>query len=118
MNDDFSEILGKFTDILKEKNIDLNSVLNSSSKEETTCNTNHEKNSNSFDFDINSILKMKRIMDKMNNQNNPRNNLLNSLKPFLRENKKTTSRIFPWGCFFLFNFFSCNFYVLFYYRIF
>mgnify|MGYP006967341300 CR=1 FL=1 len=24
MNDDFSEILGKFTDILKEKNIDLN----------------------------------------------------------------------------------------------
>lgn len=88
MEEDISNVLGKFQDILKEKNIDLNSVLNSSSKEETTCNTDHEKNSNSFDFDINTILKMKGIMDKMNSQNNPRNNLLYSLKPFLRDNKK------------------------------
>ncbi len=88
MEEDISNVLGKFQDILKEKNIDLNSVLNSSSKEETTCNTNHEKNSNSFDFDINTILKIKNIMNKMNNQNNPRNNLLYSLKPFLRNDKK------------------------------
>lgn len=87
MEEDISNVLGKFQDILKEKNIDLNSVL-TSSKEETTCNSNHEKNSNSFDFDINTILKMKNIINKMNNQNNPRNNLLYSLKPFLRNDKK------------------------------
>lgn len=86
MEEDISSVLGKFQDILKEKDIDLNSVLDSSSNEQTNCNS--EKNSNSFDFDINTILKMKSIMDKMNNQNNPRNNLLYSLKPFLRDDKK------------------------------
>lgn len=86
MEEDFSNVLGKFQDILKEKNIDLNNVLGSSSDEPK--NSNFENNSNSFDFDINTILKMKNIMDRMNNKNNPRNNLLYSLKPFLRDNKK------------------------------
>lgn len=86
MEEDMSNVLGKFQDILKEKNIDLNRVLGSSSDEQN--NTNSENNSNSFDFDINTILKMKSIMDKMNNKNNPRNNLLYSLKPFLRDDKK------------------------------
>ena len=31
---------------------------------------------------------MKQIFDKINNKNNPRNNLLLSLKPFLREEKQ------------------------------
>lgn len=86
MEEDFSNVLGKFQDILKEKNIDLNSVLGSSSNE--SKNNCSENNSNSFDFDINTILKMKNVMDKMNNQNNARNNLLYSLKPFLRNDKK------------------------------
>lgn len=84
MEEDMSNVLGKFQDILKEKNIDLNSVLGSSSNETNS----KENNSSSFDFDINTILKMKSILDKINNQNNPRNNLLYSLKPFLREDKK------------------------------
>ncbi len=44
-----------------------------------------------FDFskiDMNTILKMKSIMEKLNNSNDPRSNLLYSLKPYLRENKK------------------------------
>ena len=84
MEEDMSNVLGKFQDILKEKNIDLNSVLGSSSNEKN----NKDNNSNSFDFDINIILKMKNILDKINNQINPRNNLLYSLKPFLRKDKK------------------------------
>ena len=87
MEEDFSNVLGKFQDILKEKNIDINNVLGSSSNPENN-NSHHENNSNSFDFDINTILKMKTIMDKINNTNNPRNNLLYSLKPFLRNDKK------------------------------
>lgn len=89
MEEDMSNVLNKFQDILKEKNIDLNSVLGSSSNGQNGTNTaNPENSGQSFDFDINSILKMKNIFDKLNHQNNPRNNLLYSLKPFLREDKK------------------------------
>ena len=37
---------------------------------------------------MNTILKMKSVMDKMNNSNDPRSNLLYSLKPYLRDSKK------------------------------
>ena len=36
----------------------------------------------------NTILKMKSIMEKMNSSNDPRSNLLYSLKPYLREERK------------------------------
>lgn len=54
---------------------------------------NNENNSNSnSDFgniDINMIFKIKSIMDKMNsNKNDPRSNLLLSLKPYLKESRK------------------------------
>lgn len=53
--------------------------------------SNKESNQNSFDFiniDINTIMKMKNVMDKLNNNNDPRKNLLSSLKPYLRDSKK------------------------------
>ena len=37
---------------------------------------------------MNTILKMKSIMESMNNKNDPRANLLYSLKPNIRESKK------------------------------
>ena len=41
-------------------------------------------------FDINMLLKMKSIMDKMNNnKNDPRSNLLLSLKPYLKDSRKS-----------------------------
>ena len=61
----------------------MNQNLQSSSK-------NSNSNSN-FDFskiDMNTILKMKSIMEKLNDSNDPRANLLYSLKPYLRDNKK------------------------------
>ena len=48
-------------------------------------------NNSNFDFnkiDMNTILKMKSIMEKLNDSNDPRSNLLYSLKPYLRDNKK------------------------------
>lgn len=53
--------------------------------------SNKESNQNNFDFsniDINTIMKMKNVMDKLNNNNDPRKNLLSSLKPYLRDSKK------------------------------
>ena len=37
---------------------------------------------------MNTILKMKSLMENMNNNNDPRANLLYSLKPYLRDSKK------------------------------
>ena len=37
---------------------------------------------------MNTVLKMKSVMEKMNNTNDPRSNLLYSLKPYLRETKQ------------------------------
>lgn len=56
-------------------------------------NSSHSSNSGSgnFDFsqiDMNTIMKMKSVMDKLNSSNDPRSNLLYSLKPYLREERK------------------------------
>ena len=47
-----------------------------------------ETSSNSSSIDMGTILKMKSIMDKMNSKDDPRANLLLSLKPYLNENRK------------------------------
>ena len=53
---------------------------------ESNENTN---NQNNFQFDINTMLKMKSIIDAFNrNQNDPRSNLLKSLKPYLKPSRK------------------------------
>lgn len=52
---------------------------------------NNSNNSNNFDFsqiDMNTVLKMKSIIEKLNNSNDPRSNLLHSLKPYMREERK------------------------------
>ncbi len=61
----------------------LSSMLNSSNQNSNSANTN-----NNFNLDINTIMKMKSIMENMNNKNDPRANLLYSLKPYLRDSKK------------------------------
>ena len=58
---------------------------------ETTDNSNNSNNS-TFDFskiDMNTMMRMKSIMEKMNHTSDPRSNLLQSLKPYLRDEKKS-----------------------------
>lgn len=84
-----SDIINKFNNILKDKNIDLNNISkNSNSSEYKEENSSQNNFGLGSDFDISTILKFKNIFDKANNSNNPRNQLLYSLKPFLRNNKK------------------------------
>ena len=110
-NEDMSEIIQKMTDMLNNSHIQQsdnnqtntpnNDVSSNSEKinEDTLKNilnnfkaSSEEQNSNNnnnFNFDINTMLKMKNIMDKMNsNSNDPRANLLLSLKPYLNNNRK------------------------------
>lgn len=84
-NNDLNNILNQ---ISPEMINNLSSVLNSNqnnfqqnSKEESSQNGN-------FNLDVNTIMKIKSIMDNMNNKNDPRANLLYSLKPYLRDSKK------------------------------
>ena len=79
-------------------NIDINKILSqvspemlnnlSSSLNSNSSSNNNNSNQNNFNLDMNTILKMKSIMENMNNKNDPRANLLYSLKPYLRDSKK------------------------------
>ena len=72
-------------------NINIDAIKNlfeqkNNSNEET--NNSNEENT-SFNFDINTMLKMKSIIDAMNSKkDDPRANLLKSLKPYLKESRK------------------------------
>lgn len=65
---------------------------NSSNSSDTVADEKVANNTNNnFDvsnIDINTIMKMKSIMEKMNSKNNPSSNLLYSLKPYMRESRK------------------------------
>lgn len=81
------EIIENFSSMMSNGN------NNSNENPESSKNTNTQNSSNSggFDFnniDMNTILKMKSIMEKLNSKDDPRSNLLYSLKPYLRESKK------------------------------
>lgn len=64
----------------------LNNLKSSSDSENTSKETS---DSNDSGIDINTILKMKKVMDSMNsNKDDPRSNLLLSLKPYLKESRR------------------------------
>ncbi len=71
-------------------NANIDSV-NTQDTDNTTKSGSDTKNT-SFDFskiDMNTMMKMKSIMEKMNHSSDPRSNLLQSLKPYLRDEKKS-----------------------------
>lgn len=76
---------------------DLNNIMSQISPEmlnnfSNMMNSNtqsSESSSNNFNLDVNTIMKMKSVIDNMNNKNDPRANLLYSLKPYLRDSKKS-----------------------------
>lgn len=91
-NEDMSELFSKFSNMINEGNIpdemkDILSSLSKNNEKEDNCNNQEEESSSSIDFE--TIMKMKTIMEKMKGgQNDPRANLLLSLKPYLKESRK------------------------------
>lgn len=108
MDGDMNDIFQKLNSILEDKDMsdNLKNILNnfsssdnrtenssgsqsSSNNSANNENTNTSSSSNNFEFDINTILKIKTIMDSFNNNaDDPRSNLLLSLKPYLGDAKK------------------------------
>lgn len=92
-NGELNDVISKISPEMIENFSSMMSNGNTSESNENSENTNNQNSSNSggFDFnniDMNTILKMKSIMEKLNSKDDPRSNLLYSLKPYLRESKK------------------------------
>lgn len=112
MSEDMSDLMNNLSNMLKNNEIPnevTDFINNFSSKSNSTnqsadCNTsNNNSSSNNInqnenrttssesspDIDIGTILKLKTIMDSMKNtKDDPRANLLMSLKPYLRDSKR------------------------------
>ena len=103
MNEDLSNLFDKFNinkdSISPEMVNNLMSMLrnNSSSNEQANSNysentsNNNTQNTNNSGFgniDFETIMKMKSIIDKMNVKDDPRSNLLQSLKPYLKDSRR------------------------------
>lgn len=104
MSDDMSNLMNNLSDMLKNNEIpnevkdfinnfgSNNSGSSDSSSDNIEANTEQNRNesTNSFpDIDISTILKLKTAMDSMKKtKDDPRSNLLISLKPYLRESKR------------------------------
>lgn len=114
MDGDMNDVFQKLNSILEDKDMsnNLKNVLSNFSSSTTSNNSNEtssteqSNNSSTFntensseqsnsssgipEFDINAILKIKKIMDSINHdkKDDPRANLLRSLKPYLSDNKK------------------------------
>ena len=91
MIENFSKIMSNSNSNKNDESTNNTSNNQNSNNSQNTYNSSKNSSSNNFDFnniDMNTILKMKSVMEKMNNSNDPRLNLLYSLKPYLRETKQ------------------------------
>ena len=99
--DNVSELLKKFSQMMENGNIpdNVKNLFNNSQQstddssynntsEDSNENTNPDSN-NSFNIDFETLMKIQQIMNQMKNEkNDPRTNLLLSLKPYLKDNRK------------------------------
>lgn len=100
MSKNISDMMNEFSDMMHSNNTSNDTSSNSNGFDfskispETLnnfaniLNSSKDSNNNS-NIDINTILKIKNIMEKMNSKNNPRSNLLLSLKPYLKESRRS-----------------------------
>ena len=97
MNEDMSNMINKINNMIKNNEIpdEIKNIVNqfnsSNDNSNNKCN-DQDISSSSYtetDFDINTILKIKKMMDSINsNKDDYRANLLRSLKPYLKPSRK------------------------------
>lgn len=92
MSDNMNDLFANVKKMVDSGNIpdDIKQMMNNFQNSSNNNNPNNSpnENSNGFNIDMNTIMKMQNIMNNMNNKNDPRANLLYSLKPYLRDSKK------------------------------
>jgi len=88
-----SDVIEKLNSFASSNNIsadtlnNLFNMINNNSDSSKKEDSSDSSNSSGIDFD--TILKMKSIIDKINTKDDPRSNLLKSLKPYLNESRKS-----------------------------
>lgn len=91
MMQNFSKMLSNQGNSQNQNNTQ-NSSFDSNQQNYNESNNNSSNTNNNFDFsniDMDTIMKLSSAFGKMkNSKNDPRANLLNSLKPYLRDEKK------------------------------
>ena len=91
MMQNFSKMLSNQNNSQNQNNTQ-NSSFDSNQQNCNESNNNSSNTNNNFDFsnlDMDTIMKLSSAFGKMkNSKNDPRANLLNSLKPYLRDEKK------------------------------
>jgi len=92
MSDDLSDLIKNFSN----SNIDMNKVndllssLKSTDESSASNDSSSSESTSANNIDINTMLKIKEMMDKINSSHNDkRSNLLLALKPYLRESRQT-----------------------------
>ena len=102
-SEDMSDVFEKLNNIAGKNNVspdmvnNLFNMLNNSnssnnannSSDSSNSNNNQSNENNSNGIDIETIMRMKSIIDKMNVKDDPRANLLQSLKPYLKESRQS-----------------------------
>lgn len=95
--DDIKKMVSNLSSSMQNNNAQTNNFQASSSQTYSQNNSQNDMSSHSTstenssmpEFDMATIMKMKKIMDSMKeNHNDPRANLLKSLKPYLKESRK------------------------------
>jgi len=114
MNEDISNLINQFNNMMKNDQIpkEIQNIVKTLKNNESDSNqcsydvksenqkANHKDISSSSsdssdsidlpEFDINTMIKIKKVMESMNsNKDDPRANLLRSLKPYLKESRKS-----------------------------
>ena len=94
-NQDMSQILSQISpEMIQNFSNMMNNNSNSTSKSNNQDNSNNNDNFNNnsnFDLsnmDMQTMMKITQAFKQMNNGNNSRSNLINSLKPYLRSEKQ------------------------------
>ena len=102
-SEDMSDVFEKLNNIAGQNNVspdmvnNLFNMLNNSNvsnnanspSDSSNSNDSQSSENNTSGIDIETIMIMKTIMDKMNAKDDPRANLLQCLKPYLKESRKS-----------------------------
>ena len=94
MGEDMYALIDKINSMIKNNEIpeDIKNIMgqiSNSSNQDSERNDNKDMSSDNTEFDIATIMKMKKIMDSFKEtSNDPRANLLRSLKPYLKDSRK------------------------------
>ena len=88
-NDSNKNLNNLLSQVSPEMLNNLSSMLKNNSTNTSNSNINSSNDSNNnFNIDPATLMKVTSMLNKMNHKDNPGNNLLYSLKPYLRDSRK------------------------------